>query len=200
MGYHFSAEHQYEVKVSMKTSPLKSSQVKVVNNTGKNDTVTVSSIGTGDMVKVYSASKGGKLLASKKSTGTKVSLSIKQLGVKTGKVYMTVTKSGIVESNRVGISYKGEKSKALKATQVKIANNKGKNDTITVSTIAKGDTIKVYSKGTGGKLLASKKSTGKTVTLSVKQLGKSSGKVYVTITKSQMTASNRVGISYKAER
>ena len=69
-----------------------------------------------------------------------------------------------------------------------------------MSKIVKGDTIKVYSKSKGGKLLASGKAKGKTLKLSTKQVGKKSGKVYVTVTKSKMTVSNRVAVSYQAER
>ena len=69
------------------------------------------------------------------------------------------------------------KSGKIKVTQVKVNNNKGKNDAVTVSKIAKGDMIKVYSKSKGGKQLVSKKSKGEKVTLSTKQLGKKSGKV-----------------------
>jgi hypothetical protein len=191
--------HQYEVKASIKSSPLLTSNVKVFNNSGGNDMVTVSNIAKGDTVKVYNASNGGNILASKQSTGSSVSLSIKQLGEKSGKIYVTVTRSGMAESNRIAVSYSGEKSKDLTIEQIKVNNNKGKNDLVTVSKIAKGDTVKVYSASKAGHMLASKLSTGSSVSLSIKQLGTKSGKIYVTVVRSGMLESSRVAVGYTME-
>jgi hypothetical protein len=89
-----------------------------------------------------------------------------------------------------------EQSPALKPSQIKIVNNKGKADTITVSGLTKGDKIQVYNTSSKGKLLASKTSTGSTVTLSIKQPGTKSGKIYITLTRKGMTESNRIAVSY----
>lgn len=181
------------------SAPLKASQVKITNNRAKNDVIKVSSIKKGDTIKVYNKASGGKLLVSKKAKGTSVDLSVKQLSQKAGKVYVSVTKSGLLGSSKTAISYKAEQSAPLKASQIKVKNNKGKTDTITVKSLKKGDTIKVYNKASGGKLLVSKKSAGTSTTLSVKQLGKKAGSVYVSITKSGLRESSKVKMSYKKE-
>jgi len=181
------------------SDPLKVSQVKVYNNKGKTDAVNISGVSKGDTIKVYNASSKGKLLATKQVTGTSGSISIKQLGTKSGKVYVTITKSGMKESGRTAVSYKGEQTTALKSSQIKVTNNKKKNDTIVVKGIAKGDTIKVYNASKNWKLLASGTSKGTSSTLTVKQLGTKSGKVYITITKSGMTESSRTSVSFKKE-
>lgn len=199
-GSYYAQQVPYEFKISRQTTNLKSSQVKVTNNKGKNDTIRVAGVKKGDTVKIYNAKSKGKRLGSKKATGKTVNFSIKQLSKKSGKIYVTITRSGMTESKRVTVSYKGEQSDSLKASQVVITNNKGKSDKIKVSKISKGDTIKVYKASSKGKAIVSRKATGKTVTLSVKQLSKKSGRVYVTITRSGMVESKRTAVSYRAER
>ena len=181
------------------SAPLKTTQVKITNNRTSKDIIKVSSIKKGDTIKVYGKASGGKLLVSKKATGTSLNLTVKQLSQKAGKVYISVTKTGLLESSRVGVSYKAEPSAPLKASQLKIKNNKGKSDTITVKSIKKGDTIKVYNKASGGKLLVSKKSAGTSTTLSVKQLGKKVGTVYISVTKSGLLESSKIKMSFKKE-
>jgi len=90
-----------------------------------------------------------------------------------------------------------EPSKALKASQIKVINYKGKKDKITVKALKKGDLIKVYSNG--GTLLAAKEATGSTVSITVKQLGKKSGKVYVSIIRSKQAESDRKSVAFKKE-
>jgi hypothetical protein len=105
-------------------------------------------------------------------------------------------KSSVLYSVMTAFMYKP--SQALKATQVKVINNKGKKlDTITVKALKKGDVIKVYSNG--GTLLTGKEATRSTVTLTVKQLGKKAGKVYVSIIRSKKAESGRISIAFKKE-
>ena len=105
--------------------------------------------------------------------------------------------------NKKGVLYKVitsiDQSKSLSASQVHVTNNKGKADKISVKNLAKGNVIKVYKASNGGKLLATKKATGSTVTLSVPQLGKNSGKIYVSITRTDKLESNRVAVAFKHE-
>lgn len=91
------------------SSMLKTSQVKVENNKGKNDKVTVSSLNTGDYIKVYN-SKGTLLATSAKATknGTSVSVSIKQLGTSSGKILVSRTSSNALESDKLTVSFKAE--------------------------------------------------------------------------------------------
>ncbi|MBY6037169.1 hypothetical protein KUV80_10910 [Fictibacillus nanhaiensis] len=104
-----SYDRPYEFKISMKSNPLSASKIKVYNNKGKSDSVSVRGVAKGDVVKIYNTSSKGTLLATKESTDSYVSLSIKQLGQKGGKIYVTVTKSGLAESDRVAVSFAAEK-------------------------------------------------------------------------------------------
>lgn len=140
---------------------------------------------------------------------------IKVLNEKTGKVkYSKATKyySSIITIHPKGfvliskghhiykVSLFPEQTDPLKTSNIKIANYKGKKDTIKVSRLAKGDSIKVYNSKSKGKMIASKKATSSSVTLSVKQLGKKSGKVYITVTKKGMKESKRLAVSYSGEQ
>lgn len=108
-NYDSAYDLPYEFKISMKSNSLSASKIKVYNNKGKSDSVSVSGVSKGDIVKIYNASSKGTLLATKESTSSSVSLSIKQLGQKNGKIYVTVTKPGLAESDRVAVSFAAEK-------------------------------------------------------------------------------------------
>jgi len=86
----------------------KASNIKVVNNKNKADTVTVSGVSKGSVIKVYNAGSKGTLLGSKTSAGSSAVVSIKQLGKKSGKVYVSVTQTEQQESSRTAASYKAE--------------------------------------------------------------------------------------------
>lgn len=198
-GYYNAYQKTYEFKFYMKSNSVKTTNVKVVNNKSKTDSLSVSGLVKGDVVKVYNASSKGTLIATKTSTGSTALLSIKQLGTKSGKVYVTVTKAGYTESNRVAVSFAGEQANALASSQVKITNNKKKNDYIYVSKLKKSDVIKVYSASKGGKLLVSSTSKGSSLSISLKQLGTNAGTVYMTITPMGMKESTRTAIRYSKE-
>lgn len=99
----------YQIVTSFTQSEtLKATQVQVINNKRKADGVTVKGLAKGDMIKIYNASTGGKLLAVKQASGPTASLSVPQLGIKPGKVYVSITRSGMTESVRVAVAFKGE--------------------------------------------------------------------------------------------
>ncbi|MER3123803.1 Ig-like domain-containing protein [Bacillus pumilus] len=180
------------------TSPLLSNQVKVTNNKGKNDTVTIKRIKKQSVIKVFKQSSGGKAIAQQTASNSNMTVSIKQLGRTNGTLYISMKEPGLKEGNRVPIRYQGEKSDALKANQVKINNLKNKKDVITVSKIKKKDVIKVYS--TKGKLLAtSKPANSSSIKLYVKQVGAKSGKIYVARSSDKMLESGKQVISFKGE-
>jgi len=189
-------------KVSYKGEPsngLKATSVKTTNNNNKADVVTVSGLAKGDIVKVYNSAS--KLLAtSSQAKSSSVSLSISELGNKAGKIYVTVTKSGYSESAKTSVSFKAETSLSLKTSQVKIANNRGKSDVITVSGLAKGDIVKVYNASTKGKLLGKATASSSSTKVSIKQLGKKAGQVYVSVTKSGLYESSRIKASFSKEK
>ncbi|WEZ16766.2 Ig-like domain-containing protein [Bacillus safensis] len=180
------------------TSPLAASQVKVTNNKGKNDTVTIKGIKKQSVIKIFKQASGGKAIAQQTASSSNMAISIKQLGQTSGTLYISMKEPGLKEGNRVPIRYQGEKSDVLKASQVKINNLKNKNDIITVSKLKKKDVIKVYS--TSGKLLAiSKPANSSSIKLYVKQVGTKSGKVYVTRSSDKMLESGKQAISFKGE-
>ncbi|WP_254112692.1 Ig-like domain-containing protein [Bacillus pumilus] len=180
------------------TSPLLSSQVKVTNNKGKNDTVTIKGIKKQSVIKIFKQASGGKAIAQQTASSSNVTISLKQLGQTNGTLYISMKEPSLKESNRVSIRYQGEKSDVLKANQVKINNLKNKKDVITVSKIKKKDVIKVYS--TNGKLLAtSKPANSSSIKLYVKQVGVKSGKVLVTRSSDRMMESGKQAVSFKGE-
>lgn len=96
-------------------------------------------------------------------------------------------------------SYLYTPSTALKASQVKVTNNRSKYyDKIVVKGVKKGDLIKVYNKA--GTMLTANQAKGSTVTLYVKQLGKKSGHVYVSIFRAKHAESARVAVAFKSEK
>ncbi len=183
------------------TDSLQASQVKIVNNKGKADIITVSKLKQGDVVKVYDKATGGTLLATGTvKQGTEVVVNVKQIGEKAGNMHITLTRLGLSESNRSAHTFEGEPANPLQANQVKIENNKGKADSITVSGLQINDVIKVYDKATAGKLLGTVKVTkGTQAVVNVQQLGEKAGSVYVTVTKVGMKESSRTVHTFKAE-
>lgn len=191
-------EIPYQFSISLKTPALSPKNVTVTNNKGKSDVVTVNGLKKNDTVKIYNSS--GKSIASTKATSSKAVIYIKQLGTKAGKIYVTVTRPGMVESSRVGISYKGEPSDPIKTSQVKIYNNKKSYDKIVISKVSKGDVLTVYTSSKTTKYIARATAKSSTVTIYVKQLGTKSGYVYITRTHSGMLPSGRTKVYYHAEK
>ncbi|MEN2444796.1 Ig-like domain-containing protein [Bacillus aerius] len=180
------------------TSPLAASQVKVTNNKGKNDTVTIKGIKKQSVIKIFKQASGGTAIAQQTASSSNMTISVKQLGQTSGTLYISMKEPGLKEGNRVPIRYQGEKSDALKVNQVKINNLKNKKDVTTVSKIKKKDVIKVYS--TNGKLLAtSKPANSSSIKLYVKQVGAKSGKVFVTRSSDKMLESGKQAVSFKGE-
>ncbi|MBU8970849.1 hypothetical protein KSS88_18555 [Bacillus altitudinis] len=180
------------------TSPLAASQVKVTNNKGNNDTVTIKGIKKQSVIKIFKQASGGTAIAQQTASSSNMTISMKQLGQTSGTLYISMKEPGLKEGNRVPIRYQGEKSDALKVNQIKINNLKNKNDVITVSKLKKKDVIKVYS--TNGKLLAaSKPANSSSIKLYVKQVGAKSGKVFVTRSSDKMLESGKQAVSFKGE-
>ncbi|NHC42768.1 hypothetical protein G6549_22880 [Bacillus sp. MM2020_1] len=177
---------------------ISSKLVKVINYKGKSDVVSIRNIAASDVINVYSSKN--QLLATKRGkSGTTYSYSYKQFGTKANYIYVTITKSGMLESPKTKVTFLGEPSPALKAEQVKVTNNKRKSDVVTVCKIAVSDVIQVYS--SKNQLLATKKvKSGTSISLSIKQLGSKASYIYVTNTKSGMVKSPKTKISFKKEK
>ena len=186
---------------STSTAPTVS-YITIKNNADVSDTITVKNITTGTVIKVYSASANGDLLGTATSTGTNVTVTIDQLGIEAGKVYISATSTGKIESSRTEVAYLAEAaSNAILAGNVTIANNSGLSDTITITGLVNGDTVKVYNVSSGGTAIASTTVSGTSLTtkLTVLQLGTTSGSVYISVTSTGDTESGRTKVDYAAE-
>ncbi|MEH7107318.1 hypothetical protein [Bacillus sp. JJ1764] len=195
----------YSVIGLLSFEPSKSldpSQVLIKNNKTAADTITVTGLAKGDVIRVYKAVQGGEMWAAAEAEGPTVTMSIKELGKIPGKVYISVIRSNKAESSRVAVAYTKEMvypSQPLVVSQVEIKNNKNSADTIIVRDIAKGDVIKVYKAKTGSALWTKVTATGSNATISINQLGTEAGKVYISITRANMTESSRLEAAYAKE-
>ncbi|MGE6613044.1 hypothetical protein ACQKFG_21370 [Peribacillus sp. NPDC076916] len=195
--YTNTRNHKYQLVVKVPTPSISSKSVQITNYVGKSDSVKVNALAKGDVVKLFD-SKGKLFATSKPVSGTSTTFSIKQLGKNAGFIYVSNTRSGMLESSRVKVSFKAEpKTPKPSASNIMIKNNKGKSDTVIVKGLKKSDVVKLYS--SSGKYLSSKTSTSSSATLTVKQLGKGSGSVYVTVTRPGMNESDKVKKTFKAE-
>ncbi|WP_160724100.1 hypothetical protein [Bacillus sp. USDA818B3_A] len=194
-GWRESARTAVEF-IGEQSNPLVTSQVKIENNKGKADVMTISSLGNGDVVKVYNTS--GKLIGvSMPAEAGQAVIAFTQLGQIAGKVYVAITRAGMTESGKTTISFVGEQTNALSASQIVVVNNKGKADTITISSIKIGDKISVFN--ASGKQIAAATASSTKAIVSVTQLGTAAGNVYVTLTRTGMLPSVKTKVSYKAE-
>ncbi|EGD47346.1 hypothetical protein Cpap_1929 [Ruminiclostridium papyrosolvens DSM 2782] len=187
------------------TEALKADAVTVTNNAGKADTVAVTGLTAGDIVKVYK--DGTATTAAGTATvgtgKTEALVSITQLGTEAGKVYVTVTSAGKLESTRTEVAYTEEAtSTAPVADNITATNNvTGKSDTVKVTGLEAGDVVKVYKDDTVTATLgtATVAATATEATVTIRQLGVEEGKVYVTVTSSGKKESTRVEKAYDAE-
>lgn len=184
--------HQEHVKATKqkKTAALKQAQVTIINNKGKKDQIKIKGINKKDKIKIYSSSKNGKQLASQASNSTSITISINQLGTKSGKIYITNTRTGMSESGRIGVSFKGEPSNPLKQSQVKTALSSNQTTKITISGVLKGDKIKVYSSPNAKKYDKQFTASSSNVIFEVQK----KEKIYLSITHSGMLESSCIGI------
>ncbi|MGV8983312.1 hypothetical protein [Clostridium sp.] len=206
-------------------------RITPVNNAvGTADTVTVASLEVGDIVKVYSDATSGTAIGSVKATTitrtivvggvtilgkeSTAILSIPQLGAGAGSVYVTVTSEGLIESDRVKVSYAAEAatiiSSSMKGTTVN--NSVGTSDTVTIKGLAVGDIIKVYQASTtdgaagigtaiGTATAIADKVNGITAIATISQLGAAGGYVYVSVTSKGLLESDKlIKVQYFAEQ
>lgn len=192
----------YESKTA--STPPDASNVEIYNNVGFADTITLFGMEPNAVIKVYAQETGGNPVgtATVPADSTEATVSITQLGVNDGVVYITVTTKGKTESGRAAISYTKESaSEPLAAGNVKIMNNSGMSDTITVTGLLAYDTIKIYNSETGSTKLATAVADQNTLTAAanISQLGTGAGKIYITVTNYGKSESARTGVEYEAE-
>ncbi|MGH4139883.1 hypothetical protein [Clostridium sp.] len=206
-------------------------RITPVNNAaGTSDTVTISSLAVGDIVKVYADATSEAAIGSvtatsitrsivvsgKRISGTETSatVSIPQLGVDAGNIYVSVTSKGLIESDRVKVSYDAEAptiiSPIMKGTTVN--NSVGTPDTVTVKGLALGDIIKVYQSATadgasgigssiGTATAVADKVNGIRAIATIPQLGAAGGNIYVSVTSKGLLESDKlIKVQYFAEQ
>lgn len=186
------------------SSAPKAGNIKVTNNSGKNDTIYVSGLAPSDIVKIYTELAGGNLIgtATVGSNSTDVTKSFAQLGANGGNLYISVTSKGMHESDRTCIAFPAEnKSASIPAKNVIITNNTGKADTIYVNGLSAQDKVSVYTAAYGGMPIATGivAASCRDLTISIPQLGKDSGTAYISIISADMGESDRIGVAYSSE-
>ncbi|WP_397378176.1 DUF6359 domain-containing protein [Paenibacillus sp. YYML68] len=99
----------------MSKAPSASSIAVVNHKLPMVDEISVSDVTPGDVIKVYDAPAAGSLLgsASADSSSTTVTMHVYQLGQAAGTIYVTVTSSGMVESERTAKAYDAEPADQL---------------------------------------------------------------------------------------
>jgi hypothetical protein len=183
---------------------VSSSNVTITNNVTIADTINVTGLSVGDVIKVYNAAAAGNVIgtATVPANKAEVTVSIKQLGATAGSVWISVTSTGMLESDRVEVAYIAEQATpAVDPNNITVTNNVGKAATIDVSGLPGGDTLKIYNAYTGGKLLGtfSVPTSSSEVTESIAELNTVAGSVYVTDTVKGMAESTRTTAAYAAQ-
>lgn len=193
-----SVAYGAEVKPAV-SSAVAAKNVTVVNNRGKDDVITVKGLIKNDIAKVYD-SKGKLLATSKPAAKDSVIMYVKQLGSAKGTVLVSRTSTNKLESSKTSVNYAAEPSVSTKlvSSQVKVVNNRNKNDIVTVNKLAKGEKVKVYN--SKGQLLATSDGAAKdTIIVSIKQLGTGKGTVLVSRISPSKLESDKISVNYNAE-
>ncbi|WP_054750382.1 hypothetical protein, partial [Ruminiclostridium josui] len=132
---------------------------------------------------------------------TEATVSITQLGTEAGKVYVTVTSAGKLESTRTEVSYAAEEvTSDPNADKVLAINNTG-NDLVVVYGLASGDVVNIYDVEEGGKAIATSTvaANQSQVVITISQLGQAGGTFYFTVTNSGKRESKRIAVTFAAE-
>lgn len=171
--------------------------VKVSNPKGAADIVKVAGVQAGDTVRVYNAK--GKVIATKKATTDNVRFGSLNLGAKKGTIAATAQSETGLESAKTTTAFKAEPvSKAIAKASISVANNKGKNDVVTVKGTAAGEKVRVYD--ANGKTLKTVTATGKTTKVSIKQLGTKAGKIQVARIQANKHISEKTTVKFSKEK
>ncbi|MBU3130084.1 hypothetical protein LGL55_21495 [Clostridium tagluense] len=124
----------------------------------------------------------------------------------TGKVYVSVTRKGLLESDKIApnelglTNYPSEQKTPMSASMVTIFNNALIPDIVIVKNLKVGDIVNIYKDGfteSIGTVTAKADKTVKgsaataTATISITQLGESAGKIRITVTSRTFLESNK---------
>lgn len=176
--------------------------ITISNNAGTMDSIKVTGLTAGDVIKAYlDATVTTALGTATVGTSGEATITIKQLGTTDGSVYLSLTRKGSLESNRVEKSYAAEPvTDALNSADISVSNNAGINDQIICKGVT-GTIFKVYATGDSVQALGTGTvASGRTsVEILVKQLGTASGSIHVSATTAGKSESARVKVDYDAE-
>ncbi len=186
------------------TNPPFVKAVKVTNNAGIADAITVSGLNSGDLVQVYRAREGGELLGSATVQEGKIEtlVVVSQLGEEGGNIYVSVTSAGKLASARTEVPFLAEtKTESLQASDVMVTNNSGSYDTIAIAGLMPYDIIGVYKSETDTLPISSGMVAegSSSLTLNVSQLGSNGGTIYVTLETLGKTESDKIAVAYQSE-
>ncbi|MEN6389746.1 MAG: hypothetical protein ABFD04_04970 [Syntrophomonas sp.] len=178
--------------------------ITVTNNAGLPDTVKVNYLDPGDTVKVYATAAATRVWgqATVAKDADSVTINFKQLGGAGGTIYVSLSKSGMLESDRTAKLFAEEtKSSALDADDITVVNNAGIAGQVTVSNLQSGDTVSVYEDAKLATLLgqATVAKDATTIQVSVQDLSSSGGLIYVTVTKIGLLESDATEKSFDAQ-
>ncbi|MBZ9624754.1 hypothetical protein G9F71_018055 [Clostridium sp. FP2] len=180
------------------------SNIVVTNNAGQPDTVQVGRLSDNEIINVYDAARGGNLIgtATVAKYSSEATITIAQIGSQAGDIYVSRTSTNKIESARVDVKYAAEgQSSLVDAINVSITNNSGMADTVKVTGLSANDIVNIYDLAKGGNLLgtATVASGGTDAIISIPQLGTTAGSVYVLVTSTNKSQSDRAKVDYSAE-
>ncbi len=186
------------------TTPLSADSVSVTNNSGESDTVTVTGLTSGDIVKIYDAATSGTLLgtATVSTYGSSATVTIEQLGIVSRSIYVALTSKNKTESARTEVTYSAEAASAApNADNITVVNNYLSASTVTVTDLVEDDIVNIYNAASEGTLLGTGavETYDTEVTISISQLSTSGGYIYVTVTSTGKTESERTAVTYSAK-
>jgi len=194
---------------------LNTDNIKVTNNTRKDDTIVVSNLTVGDKVKVYSDAAEKVLLGTTTviTGGTSALISVVQLGQAAGTLYVTQTKTGVNESLPLKVAYKAEEKTASLAIQnITLSNNNASMDDIEVAftSLQPGDIVNIYADTASKILMGTKTVKGGTSVGNISSgtdaneafklsLGQAAGNIYITVTSLGKLESTQTKVDYLNE-
>lgn len=184
--------------------PPTADDVTVTNNAGIPDTVKVDYLDAGDIIKVYATATATKVWgqATVGKDASSITINFKQLGGAGGTIYVSLCKSGMMESDRTEKVFAAEaKSAALDAASINVANNAGLASKVTVDNLEPGDVVAVYEDAKLATLLgqATVAKGFTTAQVSVQDLSSTGGSVYVTVARTGLLESDATEKSFAAQ-
>ncbi|MFC6457619.1 hypothetical protein [Paenibacillus vulneris] len=191
-----------------RTGRLQLDQIRVINERGSNDRVIVSQLQPGDIIKLYATLRDSSAIAqavvAAGASTVDIPLALPSTEGGQESIYVTVTTSPLLESERISKRYSPEPvTTALAPGMIVVTNEQeGTDDQIEVFGLAPGDIVKVYPSLDAPHPLAATtvSSNSSLAVIKLGQLGKQAGYIYLTVTSASGRESARTVKSYAAEQ